>query len=51
VPGAADGNWRWRCTRDTLSPAVFASLRDLTVTSSRDARRSPQRPFVAGVAS
>jgi 4-alpha-glucanotransferase len=35
VPGAAGGNWRWRCTRDTLSPEVFASLRDLTVSASR----------------
>jgi 4-alpha-glucanotransferase len=41
VPGTADGNWRWRCTRDTLAPETFASLRDLTVTSSRSARRHP----------
>jgi 4-alpha-glucanotransferase len=35
VPGAADGNWRWRCTRDTLAPETFASLRDLTVATGR----------------
>jgi len=37
VPGAAGGNWRWRCTRDTLSPEVFESLRDMTVTAGRAA--------------
>ena len=35
VPGAAGGNWRWRCTRDTLTPEVFASLLHLTVTAGR----------------
>jgi len=37
VPGAADGNWRWRCTRDTLAPETFAWLRDLTVVTDRAA--------------
>jgi 4-alpha-glucanotransferase len=30
VPGRADGNWRWRCTSDTLRSPVFEGLRDLT---------------------
>jgi 4-alpha-glucanotransferase len=35
VPGRAEGNWRWRCTADTLSPAVFESLDELTIASRR----------------
>ena len=35
VPGAAGGNWRWRCTRDTLTPEVFESLRQMTLTAGR----------------
>jgi 4-alpha-glucanotransferase len=35
VPGRADGNWRWRCTRDTLGPTAFAALRALTAASGR----------------
>ncbi len=37
VPGAADGNWRWRCTRDTLAPETFAWLYELTVATGRAA--------------
>jgi 4-alpha-glucanotransferase len=35
VPGRADGNWRWRCTEETLSPRAFEWLCDLTNTSGR----------------
>jgi 4-alpha-glucanotransferase len=52
VPGRAEGNWRWRCTSDTLAPAAFESLRELTATSRRrDTGRSPLRRGVADVAS
>jgi 4-alpha-glucanotransferase len=35
LPGRAEGNWRWRCTEDMLTPAAFQWLRDLTKTSNR----------------
>jgi 4-alpha-glucanotransferase len=36
VPGRADGNWRWRCTDEMLTPASsFDWLRDLTRGSGR----------------
>jgi 4-alpha-glucanotransferase len=35
VPGTPQGNWRWRCTEEMLAPAVFDSLRDLTLASGR----------------
>jgi 4-alpha-glucanotransferase len=35
VPGRAEGNWRWRCTDDMLSPSAFEWLRDLTNMSGR----------------
>jgi 4-alpha-glucanotransferase len=38
VPGRAEGNWRWRCTADTLHPDAFAALRELTRASGRQAR-------------
>lgn len=38
-PGRADGNWRWRCTEDMLTPAAFQWLHDLTITSSRASHR------------
>jgi 4-alpha-glucanotransferase len=38
VPGRAEGNWRWRCTADTLSPAVFEPLGELTTVSRRRGR-------------
>jgi 4-alpha-glucanotransferase len=44
VPGRAEGNWRWRCTEDMLTPAAFQWLRDLTKTSNRaffDSQRIP----------
>jgi 4-alpha-glucanotransferase len=36
VPGNAEGNWRWRCTKGMLSDPAFEWLRDLT----KDAKRS-----------
>ncbi len=30
LPGRAEGNWRWRCTEDMLTPAAFQWLHDLT---------------------
>jgi 4-alpha-glucanotransferase len=35
VPGRAEGNWSWRCTKEQLSAADFQSLRDLTASSNR----------------
>ncbi len=35
VPGRAEGNWRWRCTREMLSGPAFEWLRGLTKTSGR----------------
>jgi 4-alpha-glucanotransferase len=35
LPGRADGNWRWRCTEDMLTPTAFKWLHDLTKTSNR----------------
>ena len=35
LPGRAEGNWRWRCTKDMLTPAAFRWLHDLTQTSNR----------------
>ena len=35
LPGRADGNWRWRCTDEMLTPASFDWLRDLTRCSGR----------------
>ena len=32
VPGRAEGNWRWRCTKDMMSESAFEWLRDLTKT-------------------
>ena len=40
LPGRAEGNWRWRCTADVLTPAAFQWLHDLTTTSNRAARKS-----------
>jgi 4-alpha-glucanotransferase len=37
-PGRTEGNWRWRCTEDMLTPAAFQWLHDLTTTSNRAAR-------------
>ena len=38
VPGHADGNWRWRCTQEMLSPEAFQWLQELTATSKRSPR-------------
>jgi 4-alpha-glucanotransferase len=35
LPGRAEGNWRWRCTEDLLTPAGFQWLHDLTKTANR----------------
>jgi 4-alpha-glucanotransferase len=35
MPGRADGNWRWRCTGDTLAAPAFQWLADLTNNFSR----------------
>jgi len=35
VPGRTDGNWRWRCSEDMLTPTAFQWLYDLTKTSNR----------------
>ena len=35
VPGRVEGNWRWRCTEDMLTPTAFQWLHDLTKTSNR----------------
>jgi 4-alpha-glucanotransferase len=35
LPGCPDGNWRWRCTDEMLTPASFDWLRDLTRGSGR----------------
>jgi 4-alpha-glucanotransferase len=36
-PGSAEGNWRWQSTKDLLSDAAFASLRELTDGAARSA--------------
>jgi 4-alpha-glucanotransferase len=46
VPGRAEGNWRWRCTEDMLTPAAFQWLHDLTQTAHRafrDPHALPER--------
>jgi 4-alpha-glucanotransferase len=46
VPGRAEGNWRWRCAEDVLTPAAFQWLHDLTKTSKRaffESRTLPKR--------
>ncbi|QDT93671.1 4-alpha-glucanotransferase [Gimesia algae] len=35
VPGQSEGNWRWRCTEEMLSPSAFQSLREMTAMSQR----------------
>jgi len=35
VPGRAQGNWRWRCTKQALVGPAFEWLRGLTTTSGR----------------
>ena len=46
VPGRADGNWRWRCTRDTLGTAAFEALQALTAASGRSRPRRREAPGV-----
>jgi 4-alpha-glucanotransferase len=35
VPGTAEGNWRWRATRQMMAPGTFQWLSDLTKSSNR----------------
>jgi 4-alpha-glucanotransferase len=35
VPGRADGNWRWRCSEDMLTPEPFLWLHNLTESTKR----------------
>src|SRR5215467_10423009 len=44
LPGRAEGNWRWRCTEDMLTPAAFQWLHDLTKTSNRALSESNTLP-------
>src|SRR5271157_1976747 len=37
LPGRAEGNWRWRCTEEMMSPMAFQWLQELTETSKRSA--------------
>ena len=40
IPGRADGNWRWRCTKEILSGHEFESLYELTRNTNRLAKAS-----------
>jgi len=44
LPGRAEGNWRWRCTEDMLTPAAFEWLHELTKTSNRAVFESDTQP-------
>src|SRR5690242_2730124 len=33
--GRAEGNWKWRCTKEVLSAAEFPALRELTKSATR----------------
>jgi 4-alpha-glucanotransferase len=35
MPGQADGNWRWRCTKEMLAPDAFQWLKEVTTASNR----------------
>ncbi len=35
VPGRAEGNWRWRCSKEMFSAPAFRWLRDLTESTNR----------------
>jgi 4-alpha-glucanotransferase len=35
LPGRAEGNWRWRCPEEMLTPAAFRWLHDVTRTANR----------------
>ncbi len=50
VPGRAEGNWRWRCTREMLSAPAFEWLRDLTNTSKRSSARPRRSPPSGAIA-
>jgi len=42
VPGWAEGNWRWRATKDMLCNRAFEWLKDLTEASKRTAEQRRQ---------
>jgi 4-alpha-glucanotransferase len=44
VPGRADGNWRWRCTREMLSTRALEWLGELTHLSGRSPSGSYSKP-------
>ena len=44
VPGRADGNWCWRCTREMLSNRALEWLRELTHLSGRSPSGSYSKP-------
>jgi 4-alpha-glucanotransferase len=35
LPGTAEGNWRWRTTKDMLNASLFEQLKDLTASTNR----------------
>ena len=46
LPGRAEGNWRWRCPEEMLTPAAFQWLHDVTRTANRafvDSYGTPER--------
>jgi len=48
LPGTARGNWRWRCTKEMLTPSVFDRLRDLTSASGRSPKLvNDNQPMIA----
>lgn len=51
VPGRPDGNWRWRCTEDTLSDSAFEWLSELTKSTTRSANPPAYGVKKLGVAS
>jgi 4-alpha-glucanotransferase len=46
VPGSAEDNWRWRCSREMLSSPAFERLGELTSSSGRSS--AARRPLTSG---
>jgi len=44
VPGRTEGNWRWRCPEEMLTPAVFQWLHEMTHSSRRTVAESESAP-------
>jgi 4-alpha-glucanotransferase len=40
LPGRAEGNWRWRCTKDKLMGPAFQWLHDVTAAANRGVART-----------